>query len=192
VPQPAPKLSQWDRLTAAGHVSVGVGTYGQHMIQVLDNPAPDGSWFGGHISFGNYCSIAPCQIMPAGGHHSEYVTTWPGRTLLGLPGAADDQLARGDIVIGHDVWVGRDCLIMSGVKIGHGAVVGARAVVTRDVRPYAVVVGNPAVEVKRRFDDDTVERLLALGWWDWPADKVHAALGRLCSRPEDSGLLDQT
>ena len=72
-------------------------------------------------------------------------------------------------------------MIMSGVTIGSGAVVGSRAVVTRDVRPYAIVVGSPAREIARRFDDATVDRLLTINWWDWPAEKVQACAGVLQS-----------
>ena len=80
--------------------------------------------------------------------------------------------ARGDIVVGPDVWIGYDATILPGVTIGAGAIVAAKSVVSRDVAPYAVVAGNPAREVRRRFDDDAVSRLLAIAWWDWPLDKI--------------------
>jgi virginiamycin A acetyltransferase len=83
---------------------------------------------------------------------------------------------RGDTAIGHDVWLGYESLVMPGVTIGDGAVVAARAVVTRDVPPYAIVAGNPARVVRRRYDEDDVERLRRLAWWDWPAARVTAAI----------------
>src|SRR6202035_4147784 len=87
----------------------------------------------------------------------------------------------GDVKIGNDAYIGRGAMVLSGVTIGDGAVVGARAVVTRDVRPYAVVVGNPAREVRRRFSDEVVEALLRIRWWDWPdevvAERVHELNG---------------
>lgn len=80
----------------------------------------------------------------------------------------------GDIVIGNDVWIGYEAVILSGVKIGDGAVIGARAVVTKDVPPYTVVGGVPAKTIRKRFDDATVEKLLALRWWGWDKEKSSA------------------
>jgi virginiamycin A acetyltransferase len=80
--------------------------------------------------------------------------------------------SRGDTVVGHDVWLGYQALVLPGVTIGHGAVVAAAAVVAGDVPPYGVVAGNPARVVRRRFDDDDVARLLRAAWWEWPIDLV--------------------
>ncbi|MDP3525298.1 MAG: CatB-related O-acetyltransferase, partial [Hoeflea sp.] len=77
-----------------------------------------------------------------------------------------------DTVIGHDVWLGLESVVMPGVRIGHGAIVAARAVVTADVPDYAIVAGNPARIIRRRFDAETIERLLAIAWWDWEVDKI--------------------
>ncbi len=79
---------------------------------------------------------------------------------------------RGDIVIGNDVWIGFEAVILAGVHIGDGAVIGARAVVTKDVPPYTIVGGVPAKAIKKRFDDDTVASLLRLEWWNWPAKRI--------------------
>ena len=83
---------------------------------------------------------------------------------------------KGDIVIGNDVWIGYEAVIMAGVRIGDGAVIAARAVVTRDVPPYTIVGGVPAGEIRRRFDADTVTRLQELRWWDWPVGKIRENL----------------
>ena len=83
---------------------------------------------------------------------------------------------RGDTVVGNDVWIGAEAMILPGARIGDGAVVGARAVVGGTVPPYAVVVGNPARAVRRRFDDATIERLLAVAWWDWDAARITRSL----------------
>ena len=88
---------------------------------------------------------------------------------------------RGDIVIGNDVWIGRESVIMPGVNIGDGAIVAACSVVTRDVQPYSVVGGNPARLIKRRFDDELIQILLALKWWDFEADQLADILPLLCS-----------
>lgn len=83
---------------------------------------------------------------------------------------------KGDIVIGNDVWIGYDAVIMAGVTIGDGAIVGARAVVTRDVEPYSIVGGVPAREIRKRFAPDVIQRLLELRWWDWPVDKIRRSI----------------
>ncbi|MDL2222254.1 CatB-related O-acetyltransferase [Parabacteroides sp. OttesenSCG-928-N08] len=83
---------------------------------------------------------------------------------------------KGDIVIGNDVWIGYEAVIMAGVHIGDGAVIGTRAVVTKDVAPYTIVGGVPAKEIRKRFDDETVARLLKLQWWDWSVDKIREAI----------------
>lgn len=79
---------------------------------------------------------------------------------------------KGDIVIGNDVWIGYEAVILSGVSIGDGAVIGCRAVVTRDVLPYTVVGGVPAKPIRKRFDEDTIAELLEIKWWDWPEEKI--------------------
>ncbi|HIU31188.1 MAG TPA: CatB-related O-acetyltransferase [Candidatus Caccousia avistercoris] len=79
---------------------------------------------------------------------------------------------RGDIFVGSDVWIGYEAVIMAGVTVGDGAVVGARALVTRDVPPYAVVGGVPARVIRKRFPEETVKKLLALQWWNWPEEKI--------------------
>lgn len=79
---------------------------------------------------------------------------------------------KGDIVIGNDVWIGYEAVIMAGVTIGDGAIIGARAVVTKDVPPYTIVGGVPARDIRRRFSDDVIARLLELKWWDWPAEQI--------------------
>ena len=83
---------------------------------------------------------------------------------------------KGDIVIGNDVWIGYEAVILAGVTIGDGAVIGARAVVTKDVAPYTVVGGVPARSVKKRFSDGTIQRLLELRWWDWPEERIRENL----------------
>ncbi|MEA2220467.1 MAG: hypothetical protein QOJ35_3093 [Solirubrobacteraceae bacterium] len=99
------------------------------------------------------------------------------------------DLARGGrVVVGSDVWIARGAVVHGGVRIGDGAVVGARAVVTDDVRPYAVVAGDPAREVRRRFDDEQVAALLDVRWWDWPAERIRAHVELLCAGDVDAFL----
>ena len=99
-----------------------------------------------------------------------------------------DLSAGGRIGIGSDVWIGRGATIRAGVRIGDGAVVGTRAVVVQDVRPYAIVAGDPARELRRRFSDEQVAALLEVRWWDWPPERVRSLAGLLCAGDVDGFL----
>ena len=83
---------------------------------------------------------------------------------------------KGNITIGNDVWIGYEAVILSGVTIGDGAIIGTRAVVTKDVPPYAIVGGSPAKVLKKRFSDDIIEKLLKIKWWNWPVEKIARSL----------------
>ena len=90
-------------------------------------------------------------------------------TAKGCPECLDN---RGDIVIGNDVWIGYEAVILAGVTIGDGAIIGTRALVTRDVAPYTIVGGVPAKPIRKRFSDEIISRLLEIKWWDWPDEKI--------------------
>ena len=143
------------------------------------------------LKLGAYCSIADgVQIFLGGGHRTDWVTTYPFSALdQRFATIAGHPISRGDVCIGNDVWIGREAVIMSGVTVGDGAVIGARAVVGRDVPPYAIVVGNPAAVIRYRFPAETIERLLAVAWWNWSAERVDAAVPYLLSR-EIADFLD--
>lgn len=131
------------------------------------------------LVIGKYCAIAAATrfIMAGANHRMTGVSTfpftifggdWTERTLdlvTGMP-------SRGDTIVGNDVWLGYGVTVMPGVRIGDGAVVAARAVVTADVPPYAIAGGNPARTIRRRFSDPDVDRLLRAAWWDWPVELV--------------------
>jgi virginiamycin A acetyltransferase len=138
------------------------------------------------LQIGRFCSIADgVEIMLGGNHRMDWITTYPfpefGSTWSLASPRNDHQTTRGDVTIGHDVWLGSQCMILSGVSIGHGAVVGARAVVTRNVPPYAIVAGNPARIIRMRFDEAQVTAVLKMAWWDWPREKIEANLPLLMS-----------
>jgi chloramphenicol O-acetyltransferase type B len=149
---------------------IGRGSYGD--LAILDFGE------GSTVRIGAYCSFARgCQVFLGGEHRTDWITTYPfsalDRRFAHIEG---HPRTRGDVTIGNDVWLGREAMVMSGVTIGDGAVVGARAVVTRDVPPYGVVAGNPASLVRLRFPPETVDRLLAVAWWRWPAARIEAAM----------------
>jgi len=149
--------------------AIGPGSYGE--LEVIDHGE------GMTLTIGAYCSFAAdVKIMLGGGHRTDWVTTYPFSVFdPELGHIAGHPVSRGDVTIGSDVWIGREALILSGVEIGHGAVIGARAVVTRDVPPYAIVAGVPARVVRSRFDADLIARLLACRWWDWDAERIRKA-----------------
>ena len=134
---------------------------------------------GDRLVIGKFCSIAGgAKFLFTSGIHtmkSLANSTFPiffdewGLDAKDICRAWDNK---GDTVVGNDVWIGYEAVVLSGVTIGDGAVIGARAVVTRDVPPYTVVGGVPAGPIRRRFDDATVERLEALRWWDWDEAKI--------------------
>lgn len=135
------------------------------------------------LVIGKFCSIA-CGakfLFNSANHTLGSLSTYPfpiffeewGLPVEDIPRAWDNK---GDIVVGSDVWIGYEAVILAGVTIGDGAVVGARAVVTKDVPPYTIVGGVPAKPIRRRFSDDVIQRLLELKWWDWPVDRIAANL----------------
>lgn len=138
---------------------------------------------GDRLVIGRFCSIAcGAKFMFTSGNHSMQSLanyTFPiffDEWGLDAKDICDAWDNKGDTVIGNDVWIGYEAVIMPGVKIGDGAVIGTRAVVTKDVPPYTIVSGVPAKPIRRRFDDATVEKLEALRWWDWDEDRLKRAL----------------
>lgn len=127
--------------------------------------------FGHYLVVGNYTSIAEGLTVFLGGqHYVRRVTTFPLTRSHTV-----SSYSRGDVVIGSDCWVGNGVTILDGVNIGNGAVIGARSVVAKNVPPYAVAVGNPARVVHYRFDNQTIQRLLAVAWWDWDSTRIEEA-----------------
>ncbi len=155
--------------------SIGVGTYGVPDVQEFGNDTT--------LKVGNYTSIAEgVRILLGGGHRTDWVSCFPFPLLIDevkdVPGASPDK---GDVVIGSDCWLCANVLILSGVTVGHGAVVAAGAVVTKDIPPYAIVGGNPCRFIRWRFEEDVREALLESAWWDWPVAEVKAVAHLLCS-----------
>ena len=136
-------------------------------------------FIGDRLVIGRYCALATGVrfIMNGANHAMGGFSTYPFNIFgngweAGFDPATWSAGLRGDTVVGNDVWIGMEAMVMPGIRIGDDAIVAARSVVTSDVPPYAIVGGNPAREIRRRFDDATIARLLAVAWWDWPADKV--------------------
>ena len=149
------------------------GTYFDRNVNII-------SWSDEYkIHVGKYCSIGrDCNFFLHANHRSDWITTssqlWGPVTpeVAKLHMEMGHPSCKGDITIGSDVWIGAKSTIMSGVKIGHGAVVAAGALVTKDVEPYSVVGGNPAKHLKYRFEEQQIKDLLDIAWWDWEESKI--------------------
>lgn len=149
---------------------------------------------GDRLKIGKFCSIA-CGakfLLNSANHALGSLSTYTFPIFyeewgLDRRSVADAWDNKGDIVVGNDVWIGYEAVILSGVTIGDGAVIGARAVVTKDVPPYTIMGGVPARPIRRRFDEATVETLLRLRWWDWPKEKIARNLAAI-QRGEIAGL----
>ncbi len=140
------------------------------------------------LVIGKFCSIA-CGarfLFNSANHTQRSLSTYIfpvlfeewGLDVERIPEAWDNK---GDIVIGNDVWIGYEAVVLAGVTIGDGAIIGARAVVTRDVPPYTIVGGVPAKPIRKRFSDAEIARLLELKWWDWPVEKIAAGIDAIQS-----------
>jgi len=141
------------------------------------------------VLIGSFCSIADdVRIFVGGNHRTDWVSTFPFRIIFELPGQRTDgcPASKGDVVIGHDVWIGAGARVLSGVSVGNGAVIGASSVVASNVAPYAIVVGNPAREIRKRFSDEHIVLLQHLAWWDWPLERIMDNVELLCSPDIDS------
>lgn len=164
--------------TLYNHVKVSDSTIGD-FVYICDHSRIS------NTTIGNFCSIGPHVQIVLGKHPTHFVSTFPAFysvnrqcQLSFVDENAVDEIA--PVTIGNDVWIGANALIMDGVTIGDGAVVAAGSVVTHDVAPYAIVGGVPAREIRKRFDEATIARLLDLKWWDQDPEwlRSHAHLFR--------------
>jgi acetyltransferase-like isoleucine patch superfamily enzyme len=142
---------------------------------------------GSKLTIGRFCSIAPgVTLFVDGEHHTDWVSTY---AFTHLNKTKETQAAcvtsQGDLIIGNDVWIGDAATVMSGVKVGNGAAIGARSLVVKDVPAYAIVSGVPARFLKLRFTPQQIAALERIAWWDWPIDKVKQAMPILMSNSVD-------
>ena len=148
---------------------------------------------GDRLKIGKFCSIA-CGakfLFTSGNHSMQSFSTYTFPIFYeewGLDGKAIRSAwdNKGDIVLGNDVWIGYEAVILSGVTIGDGAIVGARAVVTKDVPPYTIVAGVPARPIRKRFDEETIAKLQALRWWNWDEEKIKRCIPAIQSGDIDA------
>lgn len=153
--------------------------WGDEVSRKLFNPIIDNGWHLDKLIIGNYVCIASGAVIMMGGnhnHHPEWITVYPFAEKI-----TDSYQPKGDTIIGNDVWIGSEALIMPGVKIGDGAIIAARAVVTKDVEPYTIVGGSPAKVIKKRFSEAQIAQLTEIKWFNWKRPLVEKAIPILSS-----------
>jgi len=138
------------------------------------------------FEIGSFTSITGGVKIIAADHRPDWATTYPFSAIFKeaqrIPG---HPASKGPVLIGNDVWIGEDATILSGVVIGDGAVVAARSVVTKDVEPYSIVAGNPAVHRRYRFPDEWIDALRRIKWWNWPIDTILERIDDILAPPGD-------
>ena len=165
-----PKLSRY---------SIGKFSYGDPApIVIADSRNPQAT-----LKIGNFCSIsANVTILLGSEHRPDWVTTYPFNYVLDeFKEIKGNAITKGSVTIGNDVWIGMNAFIRDGVSIADGAIIGAYGVVTKDVEPYAIVAGNPARVIRKRFDQETIDKLLRIKWWDWDIERVKENMPLLLS-----------
>jgi len=146
--------------------NIGKYTYGLPKIYRLEDSS--------QIQIGKFCSIAnDVRIFLDGEHETNNISTYPFGYFKGFTTKKRHiTKSKGEVIIGNDVWIGYGVTILSGVKIGDGAILGACSLITKDVLPYTIVGGVPAKIIKKRFNDKTIKKLLEIKWWNWSDQKI--------------------
>ncbi|WP_430934583.1 CatB-related O-acetyltransferase [Saccharicrinis sp. 156] len=162
-----------------GHLEV-LDDYAGYLAPYLFPLSPE------KLIVGKFCQIAHGVrfITSSANHNMNGFSTFPFHNFMMTPNTTTTEIEamfqvpgnKGDTIIGNDVWIGMEAIIMPGVTIGDGAIIGARSVVVKDVDPYSLVGGNPAKAIKKRFSEKTIKTLLELKWWDWEIEKIEQNL----------------
>jgi phosphonate metabolism protein (transferase hexapeptide repeat family) len=176
------RLGAWTEVgarTKLAEVEMGDYSYVVHDAQII------------YATIGKFCSIASHTRVNPGNHPLERVALNHFTYRASAYGLGPDEAGffdwrrRHRVTLGHDVWLGHGVIVLPGVTIGTGAAIGAGAVVTKDIPPFAVAVGNPARVIRFRFAEEVREALLAIAWWDWPRERLAAALEEIRTLPAD-------
>lgn len=157
-------------------IHFGIKTYGANTISMRGGM--------NDVIIGKYCSVAEGVVMDGGFNHNiSYITKYPFKNMDGI--GNESVTCKGNINIGSDVWIGEGAMVMSGVTIGHGAVIAARSIVTKNVMPYEVVGGSPAKHIRFLFEQYQIDKLLDIAWWDWDEQKIKDNVDLLTSNNID-------
>ena len=186
-------LAQYDRLCFLKNIitnpNIIVGDYTYYDdFETVENFEKNVKYLfdfvGDKLIIGKFCMIASdvTFIMNGGNHLNESLSSYPFAIFGGDWSEAMEGKSyptKGNTIIGNDVWMGYGATIMPGVTIGDGAIIATKSVITKDVAPYTIVGGNPAIEIKKRFTEEVIKKLLELQWWDWPIEKITANVHNL-------------
>lgn len=170
---------------ALNRYEIGDYTYGEPKVLYANSDAM--------LKIGKFCSIAKGVTIYLGGNHRiDWISCYPFNIIQHFPEDSNilgHPATKGSVIIGNDVWLGRNSTIMSGVNIGNGAVIGAHSVATRSIDPYEIWAGNPAKLIRKRFDAETISTLEEIQWWNWDIIKIRKHIKTLCS-PDVSKLIE--
>lgn len=181
------KLCFLKNIIKSPNITVGDFTYYDDFEDVYNfekNVKYHFEFTGDKLIIGKFCMIASGVkfIMNGANHLTDSISTYPFAIFgSGWEKAMEGKSypVKGDTVIGNDVWIGHNATLMAGVKIGDGAIIATNSTVVKDVEPYSIVGGNPAKEIKKRFSEEKIEKLLALKWWDWSIEKITENISNL-------------
>lgn len=186
------KSLEADRIEIISGINVKIGkfTYGTNWMKVLVWDIDSAS-----VEIGRFCSISyGLKLFTGGNHNSSCISTYPFghvRPSQGkIPPITNHPQKSKAIIIGNDVWIGRDVTIMSGVNIGDGVIIAANSHVVKSAPPYSIIGGNPAKIIGYRFDEETILRLLELKWWNWSNDRIYNFHHLLSSNPLNNPLFE--
>lgn len=155
-----------------------IGDFSSRMPRILYADQSDSK-----LIIGKFCSIGPnVTVFLGGNHRSDWISTYSFSTLLkNYDNLEWPYYSNGDVIIGNDVWIGKDVTILSGVTIGDGAIIGTNSLVTKDVEPYSIVGGNPAKLIKYRFNQNIINQLLKIKWWNKDLKEIYEMIPLLQS-----------
>ncbi len=181
------KNLEFDRIELISGIKIKIGkfTYGTNWMSVLVWDKETAS-----VEIGRFCSISyGLKLFTGGNHNSKWISTYPFGHVLPSLGKIDPiknhpQKSK-KIIIGNDVWIGRDVTIMSGVCVSDGVIIAANSHVVKSAPPYSIIGGNPAQIIGYRFDQDTIQKLLKMKWWNWPNEKIYQFYQTLVTEPEN-------
>jgi acetyltransferase-like isoleucine patch superfamily enzyme len=174
-------------VVGGSEIEVGRFTYGLDLAIIRE-------WGeGAPLRIGSFCSLAQgVTIFLGGNHRADWITTYPFGHIfqeqLNTEAPKGHPYTNGPVVIGNCVWIGTNASIMSGVTIADGAIVAANSTVTKDVGPYEIVGGNPAKLIRKRFDDETIQKLVELAWWSLDTVEINKIVSLLCGPPNSEKL----
>lgn len=175
-------------LIKQGNLIIGKNTYGIYELKIDTYKGSINK-----VTIGNYCSISSgVKIICGGIHPTNWISTFPFRVAFNLEGKFIDGMptTKGDVIINNDVWIGTGVTILSGIKIGNGAVICAKAVVTKDIPSYAIVAGVPAKIIRYRFSECDILELEKIKWWNWDKEKLIKNVD-LLSSPDMKMFIEQ-